>query len=49
MTELPTYKECHECGTYNLRDDHFCGYCAEDFCQNLVNCTQCSAEDFEVY
>ena len=53
--ELQTYKECSECGTYNLVVDHFCGYCAEDFCPEPDTCTQCCVfgpaypEDFEVY
>lgn len=29
--DLPLYVECVECGTYNLPEDGFCGYCSEDF------------------
>lgn len=29
--DLPRYVECVECGTYNLPEDLFCGYCDEDF------------------
>lgn len=30
LDDLPLYVECVECGTYNLPEDEFCGYCSED-------------------
>lgn len=57
LDDLQTYKECPECGTYNLVEDHFCGYCCADFCDDVAGCTQCTLvwagtgfpEDFAVY